>query len=238
MGDAIMAGPTNDKLIQYSGLISATIKDSESLVGLQGLAYGISNAPEGTPFCGGSPDKLMLLSFPTTQTLKTSTDVSAIDINPMDISADENGHTPWLGTGADKLYMGSGRFETTMKDSLEIGGKDTWPRSISYSDGHTPWQGAVFGKWYLYSGQVENTIKTSHAYAPKPGGGDRTGAEDGYVWCATVAKKGLYTSGEFSATVKDSISTSGVLTTPEACSETDFQASASSGADIFAGANL
>jgi hypothetical protein len=113
-----------------------------------------------TPWCGVAADKLYLTSGQFESTLKTSEDVSSIDIGNTGISYDGI-DTPWCGLTDDKLYLTSGQFESTLKTSRYIGGIDTAPQGISYDGTDTPWCGAVADKLYLTSGQFESTLRTS-----------------------------------------------------------------------------
>jgi len=74
-------------------------------------------------------------------------------------------NTPWsqwdAGSTADKLYLQSGQFTATVKDSENVGSVDTTPTGISWDDTNTPWAGSEAGKLYLQSGQLTSTLKTS-----------------------------------------------------------------------------
>ena len=69
--------------------------------------------------------------------------------------------TPWCGNEADKLYLQSGQFTSTLKKSEYIGGIDIVPSGISYDGTDTPWAGYWDKKLYRNSGQFTSTIKDS-----------------------------------------------------------------------------
>jgi len=70
-------------------------------------------------------------------------------------------NTPWCGSEANKLYLQSGQFSSTMKTSLAVGGVDLTPSGISYDGTNTPWCGFEDDKLYLQSGQFSSTMKNS-----------------------------------------------------------------------------
>lgn len=113
--------------------------------------------------------------------------------------------TPWCGLGADKLYLQSGQFTSTLKTSESIGGIDGEPSDISYDGTNTPWCGSGDDKLYLTSGQFTSTLKTSEYI----GGIDviaRGMSWDGTdsVWCGIEAGKLYLQSGQFTSTLKTS----------------------------------
>ena len=69
--------------------------------------------------------------------------------------------TPWCGSADDKLYLASGQFETTLKDSQDISGVDTTPNSIEWDGTNSAWTGTQANKMYLQSGKFDAQLKTS-----------------------------------------------------------------------------
>ncbi len=90
-------------------------------------------AGSGTP--GG--EKLYLQSGEFSATLKTSLDVSGVDVSLTGISWDGT-NTPWSGYAADKLYLQSGQFSATLKTSVSIGGIDGLPQSAEHGRDRFP----------------------------------------------------------------------------------------------------
>ena len=86
--------------------------------------------------------------------------MGTVDLTPGGCSYDGT-NTPWTGAEADKLYLQSGEFTSTLKTSESITGIDTAPRGISWDGVNTPWTGGTGSKLYLQSGQFTSTLKTS-----------------------------------------------------------------------------
>ena len=55
-------------------------------------------------------------------------------------------NTVWIGSTDDKLYLTSGEFTSTLKDSEAIGTIDATPTGISNDGTNTPWTGATDDK--------------------------------------------------------------------------------------------
>ena len=120
-------------------------------------------------------------------------------------------HTPWIGGEADKLYLQSGQFSSTLKTSRDISGIDSTPTGISYDGTNTPWSGNGDEKLYIQSGQFSATIKTSIdigslAYTCYGISYDGTNTP----WCTDTSKANyvgrLYLqSGQISSTMKTSL---------------------------------
>ena len=68
-------------------------------------------------------------------------------------------NTPWCGWTDDKLYLQSGVFSATIKDSQYIGGVASQVWGISWDGSNTPFSGN--NKLFLQSGQFTSTLKTS-----------------------------------------------------------------------------
>jgi hypothetical protein len=64
------------------------------------------------------------------------------------------------GVGVAKLYLTSGEFSSTLKDSEAIGGYSGYPVDVSY-DGNIPWVTSNDDKLFLQSGLITSTVKTS-----------------------------------------------------------------------------
>ncbi len=157
-----------------------------------------------TPWCGFASNKLFLQSGKFSSTLKTSQDVSAIDIESLGISWNGT-DTPWTGRIADKLYLTSGQFSSTLKTSESIGAIDISPLGMSWDGVNTPWTGLADVKLYLQSGQFTSTLKTSllvSAVDTVPTGMSYDGTNT--PWSGFTDKKLYLQSGQFTSTLKTS----------------------------------
>jgi len=113
--------------------------------------------------------------------------------------------TPWCGYADDKLYLQSGQFTSTIKDSVSIGAIESVPFGISWDGQNTPWCGIGDDKLYLQSGQFTSTIKDSESV----GGVDASPQGISYdplntPWCGTEADKLYLQSGQYTSTLKTS----------------------------------
>jgi hypothetical protein len=119
--------------------------------------------------------------------------------------------TPWCGATGDKLYLTSGQFTSTLKDSEAVGVVDNVPVGISYDGTNSPWNGSQADKLYLTSGQFTSTLKDSEAV-----GGIETSLNgmswDGTntPWSGFAGGKLYLQSGQFTSTLKTSQSISAV----------------------------
>lgn len=109
--------------------------------------------------------------------------------------------TPWCGREADRLYLQSGKFSSTLKTSQSIGGKEPNIGGISWDGTNTPWCGDTTNKLWLTSGQFSSTLLTSEnigAIDPDP----RDISWDGTntPWIGSDSKLYLQ-SGQFSSTL-------------------------------------
>ena len=123
--------------------------------------------------------------------------------------------TPWCGSAGDKLFLQSGQFTSTVKDSEPVTGVDTDPRGISWDGTNTPWTGNYANKLYLQSGQFTSTVKTSQSVSgvdTGPNGVSWDGTNT--PWSGSEAAKLYLQSGQFTSTVKTSEDVSGVDTAP------------------------
>jgi hypothetical protein len=126
--------------------------------------------------------------------------------------------TPWVGSQADKLYLQSGQFTSTLKTSEAIGAIEAIPMGISYDGTNTPWTGRADDKLYLQSGQFTSTLKTSEAIGTidlYPTGISWDGTNT--PWAGFDQKLYLQ-SGQFTSTLKTSEDVSGIDTTPHGVS--------------------
>ncbi len=128
-------------------------------------------------------------------------------------------NTPWAGNEADKLYLTSGQFSSTLKTSQAVGTIDVFVDDVSWDGTNTPWAGNSNCKLYLQSGQFSSTLKTSQAV----GGVDSSlvGISwDGTntPWAGNEADKLYLQSGQFTSTLKTSEYVGGVDTTPQSIS--------------------
>ena len=65
------------------------------------------------------------------------------------------------GGSSDKLYIFSGQYTTTIKDSEDESGIDTGMLGIAWDGTNTPWCGEEADKLYLESADFASTLKTS-----------------------------------------------------------------------------
>ncbi len=204
MFDTPWIGNVADKLYLQSGQFTSTIKDSESIGGVDINPTGITWDSTNTPWSGSTGMKLYLQSGQFTSTLKTSEDISGIEANPQDVSWDGT-NTPWVGSTDDKLYLQSGQFTSTLKTSEDVNGIDAAPVGVSWDSENTPWAGVISQKLYLQSGQFTSTIKTSENIGgidTQPSGVSWNGTDT--LWSGITADKLYLTSGQFTSTIKTS----------------------------------
>lgn len=111
----------------------------------------------------------------------------------------------------DKLYLQSGEFSSTVKDSVSVASVDALPNGASFDGTNTPWCGNEADKLYLQSGKFTGTLKTSLAItaAQGPVGISYDGANT--PWVDKVGRKLLLQSGQFVSTVKTSQSVTSLL---------------------------
>ena len=205
------SGATDDKLYLISGQFTSTLKDSESVGGVDNEPQGISYDGTNTPWCGNQANKLYLQSGQFTSTLKTSEDISGVDTSPQGISWDGT-NTPWCGFDG-KLYLTSGQFTATIKDSESVAGVGANTRSISWDGTNTPWCNGSTGvdKLYLQSGQFTSTLKTSeNINAVNTYSTGISYQTPNTLWSGNLPDKLYLTSGQFTSTIKTSQSVSGI----------------------------
>ena len=119
--------------------------------------------------------------------------------------------TPWTGQTANKLYLSSGQFTSTIKTSEDQTAIDGSPFGIEWDGIDSIWQGDDADKFYLTSGQFTSTIKTSAATpAAQPTGLSEDGTNTLNI---TVAGVKLHlNSGKFTSTIKSSLGVTAVDT--------------------------
>ena len=113
------------------------------------------------------------------------------------------GNTPWCGLVADKLYLQSGEFSATMKDSQATAALN--PQAISWDGTNTPWTTSTGDKLWLQSGQFSGTVKQSVSVtlidnSPEGISWDGTNTP----WAGISSDKHYLQSGQFSVTLKTS----------------------------------
>ena len=126
--------------------------------------------------------------------------------------------TPWGGSTGDKLYLNSGQFSATIRDSQDVSGVDTECGGMEWDGTNTPWYGSSAEKLYLQSGKFSATLKDSESVAAIDQGGGNGISWDGTntPWSSdnttAAGTKLLLQSGQFSATLKTSFDCSGIAT--------------------------
>jgi hypothetical protein len=115
---------------------------------------------------------------------------------------------PWTGNTADKFYLQSGEFSSTVKTSQYVGGIDWTPSGMCWDGQDTVWSGFQAIKLYLHSGQFTSTLKTSQAVSsidtqPRDVSWDKTNTP----WTGDRWNKRYLQSGQFSSTLKSSLGT-------------------------------
>lgn len=123
--------------------------------------------------------------------------------------------TFWTGDQADKLYLTSGQFSSTLKDSEYVGGIGVTYPSVSFDGTDCPWSADTSDKLFLQSGAFTSTVKTSQSISaidqfPRGCSSDDTNTP----WTGGQAAKLYLTSGKFSSTLKTSYATGGIDTIP------------------------
>jgi len=113
----------------------------------------------------------------------------------------------WSGFSADKLYLQSGEFTSTLKTSQAVGSIDTLVVGISWDLTNTVWSGLTAAKIYIQSGNFTATLKDSTS---TPGIRGNSTDVTNTPWSS--ASKMFLQSGRSSATIKTSQSLSGVST--------------------------
>ena len=215
-----------DRIYWGSGTFTTTIKSSANYTGVDSSLCDVCWDGTNTPFVGFAADKMYLSSGRHTTTLKDSVYIGAIDNHcygmttedyesRLGLGGDPQANTLWCGRSADKLYMQSGQFTSTLKTSESVGGVDTIPRGITTDGTDTGWTGNQADKLYLTSGTFSSTLKTSQSVSAidtQVAGQSWDGTNTS--WCGYDANKLYLQSGQFTSTLKTSYYTgSGSITT-------------------------
>jgi hypothetical protein len=133
-------------------------------------------------------------------------------------------NTLWTETTNDKLYLQSGQFTSTIKDSLSAAGLN--PEGISVDAfGDVPY--CNNSKLYKQSGQFSSTVKTSLSLSYTDTHRGITVDDNDTILIGSdnfSASKIRRNSGQFSSTVKDSASVYGIDTYAEGISLTNWNA--------------
>lgn len=131
-----------------------------------------------------------------------------------------NNDTVWSGAGDEKLYLQSGQFTSTIKDSEDVSAVTT-PGSVATDGTDCPWMGSANDKAYLQSGQFTSTVKTSldMTAVDSDMNGISVDETPNTPVMGNSANKMFLMSGQFSLTVKDSESTGTIDLTPTGISE-------------------
>ena len=157
---------TEDELLLISGQFTSIIKDSEDVTGVDSTPQGISWNGTDTPWVGSQADKLYLQSGQFTSTLKTSEDISGVDATVTGIETDDDvsryggggppatANTPWAGSTDNKLYLQSGQFTSTLKDSIDVTSVESNPDGNSWDLTNTSWSGYNGDKVYISPGSI------------------------------------------------------------------------------------
>ncbi len=131
--------------------------------------------------------------------------------------------TPWCGGQADKLYLQSNTFTSTLKTSEAVGGISAGPLGIAYDGANTPWSAGVDQWLILTSGQFSSTVKVSTDVSGIGGGWVPLGISSTQTLDTPVLDNGtdkLYLiSGQFTTTIKDSEDISAIDTSPQSISD-------------------
>ena len=113
----------------------------------------------------------------------------------------------WIGNVADKLFLQSGAFTSTVRESLSVTSVDTTPLGVAWDGTNTPWCGSEAWKLYLTSGQFTSTIKTSQSVGTVDAGTEGISWDGNNTpWSGTADAKYYLQSGQFTSTVKTSLS--------------------------------
>lgn len=125
--------------------------------------------------------------------------------------------TPWMGSQADKVYLQSGQFASTVRTSQSVNAFQIGPLGISWDGSNTPISGNGVFKLHLISGQFSSTVKdsedlTGQVILPHSVSWDAVDSP----WCGFGGGVGklLLQSGQFTSAIKTSLDVTAVDTTP------------------------
>jgi hypothetical protein len=176
-----------------------------------------------TPWCGSENDKdgkLFLQSGQFTGTLKASQSVESIATNPGGIAWDGT-DTPWSGNSSSppspsnvrKLFVQSGQFTSTVKESEDVTSIDL-PSGIAWDGTNSPWTPVNNQKLYLQSGRFTSTIKDSEDISgTSDDANDISWDGTDTPWCGITLNKLYLQSGQFTSTIKASEDVSAAVAT-------------------------
>ncbi len=200
-----------DKLMWMSGILTTTIKDSQSVGSVDNQPRGISYDGTNVPWSGLQADKLYLQSGLITSTLKTSiTSPGTGTRNPSGCSWDGE-NTTSADLSVDKMFKTSGQFTSTVKDSISNNPPEANMEDYQYDGNRGDSLGCGYGddKGFIFSGNITSTLKTSGT-----AGTNATGISvdtNGHTLLIGFnTDKVFYYSGQFTTTVKDSYATSSI----------------------------
>ena len=134
--------------------------------------------------------------------IETITDTLAITQNILGSVSD----VPWSGFEADKLYLQSGQFTSTLKFSYHLNIVGGQVHGIEWDGTDTLWSRIGTAKLYLQSGQFFSPIKISFDTSSddaQPTGISWDGTDT--LWVGNVSDKLYLQSGKFFSPVKDSL---------------------------------
>ena len=121
--------------------------------------------------------------------------------------------TPWGDGDADKLFLASGQFSTTLKDSQDTSGiSASGPWGVEYDGSNTVWMNGG-EEFYLQSGLFSATVKSSDDFTAIDDNGRGCGAMaagGNTPWGGREADKLYLNSGQFEATIKTSTGINGI----------------------------
>jgi len=259
--DSVWAGRQTKKLYVQSGQYSSVVKTSLSLgnVGHSPTGVSVSDGESVTSLDTLWSDdwrkRLYRQSGQFSSTVKDSQFIgdmlgnfklTGISFGSKDDFGNVNPDTSWCGItshGENKLYLQSGQFSSTLKDSLTVGLEDgEVPQGISYDGASTLWisnnpYGTSGDKIVQQSGQFSSTIRDSIAVGAiddKPAGVSWDGQST--LWAGGEAK--LYLLTKFTSTVSTSLSVYNVDIDPQGIGTNNVEGRLSSKYFWGAGSNL
>ncbi len=214
-------GTGGAKLLLQSGQFTSTVRQSQSVSGIDTNPNAIGWDGTDTPWVGVTAKKLYLQSGQFSSTLNTSLYVGAFEGNVAGIAWDGT-DTPWCGSSSNKMFLQSGQFNSTVKDSISIAAIDTHITGMSWDGTNYPWSGNTADKLYLQSGPFTSTLVDSQYI-----GGVSSVITDitwnglNTPWIDVTNKKLYMQQGQFTSTLLDSHALGG-STLPTGICPTNF----------------
>jgi hypothetical protein len=133
--------------------------------------------------------------------------------------------SPWIGAEADKLYLQSGQFTSTLKTSQSIGAVNSLPTGAEYEGADQMWSGRGSpgnAELYVTSGQFTSTLKDSQTTSQNTFPGDVSFDNVNTIWIGNTATEKIFIySGQITSTLKDSQDISGVDADCQGCTSDD-----------------